>query len=183
MKQTIRYEKKDGKNIISLLGRIDTGNSEAVGSELTAFLAEDRSAELVFDLSELEYISSAGLRVFMKTRKLIGKPPEMVNVPPEIYEILETTGFTELFTVRKKLREMSVEGCRVIGKGYYGTVYRTDEETVVKVYNSPDCLSMIQNEKQLARTALVAGVPTALSYDIVRVGEISRKLRLGLRAS
>ncbi len=94
----------------------------------------------------------------------------MINVSRDVYDIFETTGFTELLDVRKAYRKISVEGCTVIGKGFYGTVYRIDPETIVKVYASPDSLAMIENEKMLARTALVAGVPTAIPYDIVRVG-------------
>ena len=72
--------------------------------------------------------------------------------------------------MKRALREVSVEGCEVIGKGFYGTVYRIDEETIVKVYESPDSLPMIQNEQRLAKLAFVKGVPTAISYDTVKVG-------------
>ncbi len=81
------------------------------------------------------------------------------------------TGFTELLTVEKRLREISVDGCEVIGRGFYGTVYRIDPETIVKVYSTPDCIPIIQNEQRLAKRAFVKGVPTAISYDIVRVGD------------
>ena len=165
----IGFRKKDGKVYAVLSGRIDSSNAPEAEAELLQGL--EGVEEPVFDLEKLEYISSAGLRVLMKVRKRSGKALEMIGASQEIYEILETTGFTELFKVSKKMREISVEGCPVIGKGFYGTVYRIDEETIVKVYSSPDCLDMIRNEKKLARTALVAGVPTAISYDIVKVGD------------
>ena len=82
------------------------------------------------------------------------------------------TGFTEILKVEKRYREISVEGCEVIGTGFYGTVYRVDPETIVKVYQTPDSLPIIQNEQKLAKRAFVNGVPTAISYDIVKVGDM-----------
>lgn len=167
----MKYTVEGGKIIIFLSGRIDTTNSQETEKKLAEILSENKGKEPVFDASMLEYISSAGLRVLMKVRKEAKKMLEVRNASPEIYDIFDTTGFTELFTVSKKMREISVDGCKVIGKGFYGTVYRIDAETIVKVYKSADCLSMIKNEQRLAKTALVAGVPTAISYDIVRVGD------------
>ena len=91
------------------------------------------------------------------------------NVHSELYEILDMTGFTEMTKVRKAYRVVSVEGCEVIGQGANGKVYRTDLETIVKVYLNPDALSEIHRERELARLAFVAGVPTAIPYDVVRI--------------
>ena len=53
----------------------------------------------------------------------------MLNVTPEVYDIFEVTGFSELLEIHKKLREVSVEGCVLLGEGGNGKVYRftTDE--------------------------------------------------------
>lgn len=50
-------------------------------------------------------------------------------------------------------------------------MYRIDKDTVVKVYNNPDCLDDVQRERELARKAFVLGIPTAIPYDVVRVGD------------
>ena len=157
-----------GTNIIKLTGRIDTSNA----SEWEQKIIQQFSAETVnaFDASELEYISSAGLRVLMKVRKQAAKEMQIFDVSPEVYDIFDMTGFTELFKVEKRMRELSVDGCEIIGKGFYGTVYRIDPETIVKVYNTPDSIPIIKNEQRLAKRAFVKGVPTAISYDIVKVG-------------
>jgi uncharacterized protein (TIGR02172 family) len=63
-----------------------------------------------------------------------------------------------------------VDGLDVIGQGFYGTVYRIDNETIVKVYKGEDSIPLIENEKKIAQKAFVAGIPTAISYDIVKVG-------------
>ena len=154
----------------ALSGHIDSGNAPAVESELMALREREPHDGMVLDLKELTYISSAGLRVVLRLRKL--EPQfKLVNVSAEVYEILDMTGFTEMMTVEKAYRELSVEGCEVIGRGANGTVYRIDQDTVVKVYHSADCLPDVQRERELARKAFVLGIPTAIPYDVVRVGE------------
>ena len=160
---------KNGNDTIMLTGRIDTSN--AAEWEKTIFTHLDNGEAPVFDACGLEYISSAGLRVLMKVIKRSRGGVKVINVSPEVYDIFDVTGFAELMTVEKRMREISVEGCEVIGKGFCGTVYRIDPETIVKVYTEPDSLPMIKNEQQLAKRAFVKGVPTAISYDIVRVGD------------
>lgn len=153
---------------IPLKGRIDSSNAAAWEKEIQGQLTPGE--EVVFDAAELAYISSAGLRVLMKVRKQSAQV-RVIHVSPEVYDIFDMTGFTELMQVEKKLREISVDGCEVIGEGFCGTVYRIDPETIVKVYHSKDSLPMIRNEQRLAKLAFVKGVPTAISYDIVRVGD------------
>ena len=154
-----------------LKGRIDSMNSHEVEEEVMKTLQENSGKKPVFDMAELDYISSAGLRVLMKVRKTVGEDVILREVKPEVYEILETTGFTELLTVKKKMREISVDGLEVIGTGFYGTVYRIDSDTIIKVYDSAEAIPIIENEKKMARLAFLSGVPTAISYDIVKVGD------------
>ena len=170
MKVTI----EDNVMTIFLKGRIDTNNALQTENELFSAVesATEAVGQLILDASELEYISSAGLRVLMKMRKNFGENIRVIGVSPEVYDIFDVTGFTEILKVEKRYREISVEGCEVIGTGFYGTVYRVDPETIVKVYQTPDSLPIIQNEQKLAKRAFVNGVPTAISYDIVKVGDM-----------
>ncbi|SEL42019.1 TIGR02172 family protein [Ruminococcus sp. YRD2003] len=170
-----------GTNIIKLTGRIDTGNASEWEQRIMPQLSAEN--ENAFEASELEYISSAGLRVLMRARKTVSAEMRIFNASSDVFEILEMTGFTEIFKVEKRLRELSVDGCEVIGKGFYGTVYRIDPETIVKVYHSPDSVPMIKNEQRLAKRAFVKGVPTAISYDIVKVGDKYGSVFELLRAS
>ena len=71
----------------------------------------------------------------------------------------------------KKMRELSVAGCEVIGEGAVGKVYRLDDETIIKVFAPGVPLEVVQEEKRIAKNAFVAGVPTAISFDVVKVGE------------
>ena len=155
---------------IPLAGRIDANNAAAVEADVRERLAGRAPCPLILDAEKLEYISSAGLRVLLRLKKAW---PELTltGAGPQVYEILETTGFTQMLTVEKAFRTVSVEGCEVVGEGFNGKVYRLDRETVVKTYKDAEALPAIRHEREVARLALILGIPTAISYDVVRVGE------------
>ena len=156
--------------VVKLTGRIDSNNAPAVEKDILAELEGKSVPALVLDAAALEYISSAGLRVLLRLKKSY---PDLTirNVSSEIHEILEMTGFTEMMTVEKAYRVVSVEGCEEIGRGANGSVYRIDQDNVVKVFNNANALEDIQHEREVARLALILGIPTAISYDVVRVGD------------
>ena len=155
---------------IKLKGRIDSSNAaeteKKISEEINGF-----TGEVILDASELDYISSAGLRIILRLKKA-NSSTSIINCNTEVYEIFDMTGFTELMDISKAYRKLSVEGCEVIGEGSNGIVYRTDPDTIVKVYKSPDSLDEIHNERELARKAFVMGIPTAIPYDVVQVGDL-----------
>lgn len=154
---------------IVLEGRIDSANAPEIDKQI--FDSLDIAAEkIVIDAENLTFISSAGLRVILKLRKNC-KDIEIIGVSPEVYEVLEMTGFTEMVKVQKAYRKLSVEGCEILGEGSNGVVYRYDPEIVVKVYRNADALAEIHRERQLARRALILGIPTAIPFDVVKVGD------------
>jgi uncharacterized protein (TIGR02172 family) len=71
----------------------------------------------------------------------------------------------------KKYKEMSVEGCALLGRGAKGEVYRYDDELVIKVFNHKNTYHDVEKEIALARKAFILGIPTAISFGIVSVGE------------
>ncbi len=71
----------------------------------------------------------------------------------------------------KKYREVSVDGCQLLGKGAKGEVYRYDDELVIKVYNENNTYRDVEREIALSRKAFILGMPTAISFGIVSVGE------------
>lgn len=155
---------------VFLSGRVDSTNAEAIGAEIFELREKNPDGDIKVDAEELEYISSAGLRTMLKLRK--AEPSlEIINVSPEVYEIFDMTGFTEMMTVSKAYRRLSVDGCEVIGQGANGKVYRLDADTIIKVYLNPDCLPDIHRERELARKAFILGIPTAIPYDVVKVGD------------
>ncbi len=70
-----------------------------------------------------------------------------------------------------KFREISIDGCPEIGRGAHGIVYQTAPDMLVKVYNENTSLDSIRKERELARWAFVKGIPTAIPFDIVCVGD------------
>ena len=167
---SVTMKTENGAPVLNLTGRITSANAAEIEQQANAALGDYAGKALTLDLGELEYISSAGLRVLLRLRKRFAGM-EMVNVSADVYEIFEMTGFTEMMPIAKAYRRISVEGCEVIGQGANGEVYRIDPDTIVKVYYNPDSLPDIHRERELARTAFVLGVPTAIPYDVVRVGE------------
>ena len=158
------------KLIIALSGHIDSSNAPQTEREIGELCAAHPHSELALDMESLEYISSAGLRVVLRLRKA-EKEFSLINVSAAVYEVLEMTGFAEMMPVQKAYRRLSVEGCEVIGQGANGKVYRLDPDTIIKVYYNPDSLPDIQRERELARKAFVLGIPTAIPYDVVKVGD------------
>lgn len=150
-------------------GKIDHANAAVFSEELTSLTAQPHDA-VVLDMRDLEYLSSAGLRVILVLRR--SEPSlRIVNATPEVYDIFQMTGFTEMMPVERVYRELSVDGCQIIGKGAKGTVYRYDAETIVKVYKKAESLPDAKRERELAKRAFVLDIPTAISYEIVKVGD------------
>ena len=164
----INFKTENGELTVYLYGHVDTSNAAEIEREINDKRAEYPCKTLIFDCEKLEYISSAGLRIFMRIKKAISDT-KAINVSSEVYDIFDITGFTEILEVKKAYRKISVEGCEVIGQGANGKVYRIDPETIVKVYLNPDALPDIQRERELARAAFVLGIPTAIPYDVVRI--------------
>ncbi len=167
----MNYQEQDGKVILALAGRIDTNNAAETEREIADILVAHPGKKPVFDAKDLAYISSAGLRVLMKIRKQTGEAVEVLDVSPEVYDIFETTGFTELLTVRKKLRSIDITDCEKIGEGGNGAVYRLDDDKIVKVYKPWIGIDVIERERNFARTAFVNGIPSVIAYDSVQVGD------------
>jgi uncharacterized protein (TIGR02172 family) len=167
---TLTVTNEDNKRILGLAGRIDSTNAADAEKEITEAL-DGFTGDPVLDAQALEYISSAGLRVVLRLKKA-HDGLKIVNCSPEVYDIFEMTGFTEMMEIAKAYRKLSVEGCEVIGEGANGKVYRIDADTIVKVYKNHDALAEIHNERELARKAFVMGVPTAIPYDVVQVGDL-----------
>jgi len=166
--EQVSWKKENDALIIAISGRIDSVNAAAVEKEIRRVLEETPSETLLLDCGALEYASSAGLRIILRLKQEI-PDTRLVNVQPAVYEVLEMTGFTEMMSVEKAYRVISVEGCEVIGQGANGKVYRIDRDTILKAYHNPDSLEEIRLEREMARLAFIQGIPTAIPYDVVRL--------------
>ena len=164
----IQGRMENGKLIVSLAGVIDSSNAASVESKLKDLYNRNPCNSIELDCDKLAYCTSAGLRVILRLKQ-IAEDTVLKNVHADLYNIFDLTGFTEMMEVHKAYRVISVEGCEAIGQGANGKVYRIDPDTIVKVYLNPDALPEIHRERELARLAFVAGVPTAIPYDVVRI--------------
>ena len=155
---------------IAVEGRIDASNAAEAEEKIFNIKNQNPGKHTVVDADQLEYISSAGLRVILRLRK---EDPKLaiINVAADVYEVFDMTGFTDMVTIEKAYRRMSVEGCEFIAKGANGAVYRYDDETILKTYFAKDALPEIKQERENARKAFVLGINTAIPYGIVRVDD------------
>lgn len=98
-KMTINMISEDKQIILSLSGRLDAANAPKLEAELKKSI--NWVEKLVFDFKELDYISSAGLRVLLNAQKVMNKQGEMIvrNVNDTIVEVFEITGFVHILNI------------------------------------------------------------------------------------
>ena len=166
----ITYRLDNNIIYIAIEGRIDASNASIAEEKIFNIKNDNNDKNLVIDADELEYISSAGLRVILRLRK---EEPKLaiINVAADVYEVFDMTGFTDMVSIEKAYPRMSVEDCEFIAKGANGAVYRYNDETILKTYFAKDSLPEIKQERENARRAFVLGINTAIPYGIVRVGD------------
>lgn len=156
---------------ITFAGRLDTATSAEANAKINSCLptgCPPATQKLTCDAAQLEYISSSGLRILLSLAKRY-KGFRVTNVLPQVYEVLETTGFTKIMTVERAMRRLSVEGCRLIGMGNVGKVYRLDGDTIIKVFREGTTMDEVRREITMSKEAFVLGMPTAISFDVVKV--------------
>ena len=95
----INKQAEDGKLCIMLEGRLDTITSPDLEAEIGESL--DGVTELTLDLEQLDYISSAGLRVLLSAQKKMNKQGtlKVMHVNETVKEIFDVTGFTEILNI------------------------------------------------------------------------------------
>ena len=167
---TIQLLNKEGEATLRLSGRLDTATSAKTNSDIEQLLGSAGAIRhLTVDAGPLEYISSSGLRILLMLAKRF-KQFRITDVNPEVYDVLNMTGFTKMMTVERALRQLSIEGCELIGVGGVGTVYRLDDDTIIKVFREGTTMDEVRKEITMSKEAFVMGMPTAISFDVVKVG-------------
>lgn len=155
---------------VFLEGRIDSANSNNFEGEVDALLEEANATSVTLDCAGLEYVSSAGLRVFMKLAKKL-QTLRVVNVSPKVYEVFDITGLSQVLDVRKALRKVDVSGLELLGEGANGKVYRLTPDEMIKVFRPGISLDDVESERQVSRQAFLLGVPCAIPFDTVQCGD------------
>lgn len=95
---SLKIENKSGDTLV-LTGRLDTMTAPELENEISSLLPTAES--LTLDMEELEYISSAGLRVILKTQKAMEKKSglKLIHVPEAVKEVFDITGFSDFLTI------------------------------------------------------------------------------------
>ena len=97
---TITKQAEGKKLTLALEGRLDTTTAPELEAELNASL--DGVKQLVLDMEQLLYLSSAGLRVVLAAQKRMNKQGHMTvnHVCPDIMEVFEITGFVDILDIQ-----------------------------------------------------------------------------------
>ena len=96
---TIEIKKNAAETTIQVVGRLDTITAPALDKTINEDIGDTKN--LILDLKDLEYISSAGLRVLLSTQKKMQKIGSMkvVNVCEEVMDVFEMTGFADSLVI------------------------------------------------------------------------------------
>ena len=160
---------------VQINGELNSYNAEQVEKEVEATINGKTFNKLVLDFANLYYISSAGLRIVLKLKQKYSSLT-IIDATLEVYDILQMTGFTNIIEVKKALHRVDVSKAEVIGTGFFSTVYRINKDTIIKVFNKTSDAEQIERELRLAKEAFILGIPTAISFDVVKVND-----KLGVR--
>ncbi len=87
---------------VQIIGEVDSVTSPILESSLKADI--NKVDNLILDLDQCTYVSSAGLRIFLAARKHLSTDNEMtiINASPSVMDVLELTGFTKILNIEKK---------------------------------------------------------------------------------
>ncbi len=158
--------KSDNGMIVDLWldGRIDSNNAQTFQTEAENIMRANEGKEFTIDAKALEYISSSGLRALLSLKKRY-RVERMYNVSKFVYEIMDMVGFTDIITIEKDVQQLSDMEYEELGTDYFGTLYRKDDENVVKVFRQMVTLEMVKNSDIYARAALKYDIPSAFVFE------------------
>ena len=96
---TTEIKKTAQATTIHIEGRLDANTAPALEGAICREIEDNRN--LILDMKEMSYISSAGLRVLLSTQKKLQKDGSLIikNVRPEVMDIIEITGFADILTI------------------------------------------------------------------------------------
>ena len=108
----IKQQKRDNVSILELIGRLDANTAGQLEKTLIPMI-ESGEKSIILDFSNLEYISSAGLRILLLAAKMQKKSQGKIilcAMKDFIREIFEIAGFTPIFTICDSL-ELALKEC------------------------------------------------------------------------
>lgn len=96
---TVSKEVNGSEAILAIDGRVDTITSVQLESEIKECV--DNVDKIILDFKDVDYISSAGLRVLLSTHKLLSAKGglHLINVQPSVADIFDVTGFCDILNI------------------------------------------------------------------------------------
>ena len=97
---TTEIQKTAEATIIHISGKLDTNTAPVLENTICKEMEENQN--IILDMKEMKYISSAGLRVLLSSQKKLQKTGSLVikNVCPEVMDIMEITGFADILVIK-----------------------------------------------------------------------------------
>ena len=97
----VKISKEGAKSLVTLVGRLDTTNAEQFREDI-ASLMEDPQPDFELDCADMDYTSSQGLRMFLMLQKTVtskGGSMVMKNMKPQVKEVFDITGFSNIIKI------------------------------------------------------------------------------------
>lgn len=157
-----------GTLTIAINGRIDSIKAQMMLDEINVAINTHRNeiTEIVLDAENMNFISSLGLRCCLALKKEWDEM-RIINCCKEVYGAFKMTGFTRIINITKTLPRIPDE--ELLPAEGFERAYRLTSDTMVKVFPKGTSLEEVQREVKLSREIFIGGVPTTMSFDIVRV--------------
>ena len=162
------YYKEEQTLLIELPKRIDVKNANEFEESLFNLPHLNEVKFIVMDAENLNYISSLGFRVILKFKKKFSDTfSSIVNVSDEICNIFNMTGMNSFIKLSKKKRKIDLNSLNPIASGMYGSVYRINEEQILKVFHGTYSEREIQRIVDVTRLAFMSGIQTIMPFEVV----------------
>jgi anti-sigma B factor antagonist len=97
----ITENRQDGRLVLEVSGRVDTNTAPALEAKVKEIL--DDTTDLIIDLADVQYVSSAGLRVILFAQQEMGKRGTLTVIHPNEYvmQVLVATGISDILTIEQ----------------------------------------------------------------------------------
>lgn len=155
----------NGQLDIAVVGRVDAAEAANLQKDTLAEIEKHEDMEsLVIDASQMEFISSMGLRVILSLKKKYDNI-KVIGASADVYNVFKITGFDKIITIEKALPSIDIEGLKAV-EGMKD-VYQLTEDTVLKLYPKGTVKADVDKEIAMTKEAFVLEIPTAMAFDPV----------------
>lgn len=165
----IKTSYTDGQLNITVEGRVDAAEANNLQKKINSAITDSGKVKsIVIDANQMTFISSLGLRVILALKKKYSDL-RVIGASQDVYNVFSITGFAKIISVEKALPTVSLDGCTpVSGRN---DLYQMTEDTMLKVFPEGTTREDVDKEIAMAKEVFVFGVPTAMAFDMVMVGD------------